>query len=92
MEREREKREKGIGIFEHSTCQNSTQAPTLHNNIMRSIATIVPILQVVELRFRRAKDLQGHSLSMSEPRCQPNFRTCRIMLSVLLATGQERSS
>lgn len=29
---------------------------------------------------------------MSEPRCQPNFRTCRIILSVLLASGQEKPS
>lgn len=36
--------------------------------------------------------LRTHSLSNLEPRCQPSFRTCRIMLFILLVPGEERSS
>lgn len=39
----RMEREKGIRIFEPSTCQNSTQAPTPRNYIMGSTATVDPI-------------------------------------------------
>lgn len=54
-ERGKKNGEKGVRIFNYSTCQNCTQDPTLHNNIKRSTATIVPILQVVKAEVQKVK-------------------------------------
>lgn len=91
--REREKRKReGNKDFLTRCMSEQHQAPTPQGTIMRSTAIIVPILQVIELRFGRAKALQGHTLSMPELRYQRSFGTCRIVLFAPVAPGQERSS